>query len=238
MSFYTDELFFESAKQTGKEHMLLGASELDFLAEIARHCYVEGTQILEIGTFVGRTSAYLANKGYPMVTIESHNLYVELAQLNWQKLGLSNIQLIHNQAQTVLNNLSDYFDSNILFSFVFIDANKGGYLDYYESLKQNSNFRDAILVFDNIFLNNQLRSQVENLFLDSQKNTEGLINIFGDLNFQCLNTQNPIHRQIENKGPEWSNSVKNKILTLCESIKDQHECSLIETSDGMLICRL
>ena len=54
-----------------------------------------GDRILEIGTGSGYASALLSHVGLSVITIERYRSLVEAAQTRFQRLGLSNIRVLH-----------------------------------------------------------------------------------------------------------------------------------------------
>ncbi|MFB6342315.1 O-methyltransferase [Saccharicrinis sp. FJH62] len=108
------EVVFKSVKSTGQQEMLF---------RLVNH--MKSSTILELGTSLGLTTAYLAsaNPKAQVVTIEAcHACAKEAADL-WKKLNLTNITLIE-----------DTFDNKLLpalkllknVDFVFIDGNHTG----------------------------------------------------------------------------------------------------------------
>ncbi len=102
-------------------------------------------KILEIGTSNGYSTIWLAEPGFPIISIEADPKKIILAKENFKKAGLKNIKILQGFALDVLKNLKEKFD------FVFIDATKKEYLDYFKLLKLNEN---AIVVADNIISHN------------------------------------------------------------------------------------
>ncbi len=112
-------------------------------------CHAQSKQILELGTSLGVTTAYLASATKcKCVTLEGSPEIAKIAIENFNKLNLSNINLkegnINNTLSVALQDL-DKVD------FVFVDANhsSSAVLEYFnqclDRLTQN-----AIMVFDDI----------------------------------------------------------------------------------------
>ena len=109
----------------------------------AKHC-------LEIGRFTGLSTLCIA-KGLPsdgtVTTIDNSNEFLNLAKKYWEKEGVEKkIESILGEGVEVLQSLIDrqkYFD------FVFIDADKSNYNNYYElSLQLISS--NGLIIIDNM----------------------------------------------------------------------------------------
>ena len=109
----------------------------------AKHC-------LEIGRFTGLSTLCIA-KGLPsdgtVTTIDNSNEFLNLAKKYWEKEGVEKkIESILGEGVEVLQSLIDrqkYFD------FVFIDADKSNYNNYYElSLQLISS--NGLIIIDNV----------------------------------------------------------------------------------------
>ena len=119
--------------------------------------YYQPKTILEIGTSLGITSAYLAMacKQSKLVTMEGAGSIAAIAQTNFNKLGLSNIELVKgNFDETLLSVIGQLSPNGVLrttVNFVFIDGNhrKEPTLRYFEQILPCTN-NNTILVFDDI----------------------------------------------------------------------------------------
>ncbi len=118
-------------------------------AEIIRN---KSRNILEIGMSNGYSTIWLAsaaekNKGM-VTTIEIDKNKISLAENNFKKSKLRNIKIKHGNALDVIPKLRQKFD------FVFIDATKKEYLDYFLSIEKKL-AKNAIIVADNIISHNE-----------------------------------------------------------------------------------
>ena len=118
--------------------------------------YFQCTKILEIGTSLGITTAYLsnANKKASITTIEGDPNICKLAQINFKKLGLKNIEIINSSFDEILPQvLTNKFD------LIFFDGNhsKEATLKYFKWALENLH-DEIIFVFDDIYWSSGMKS--------------------------------------------------------------------------------
>jgi predicted O-methyltransferase YrrM len=118
--------------------------------------YFQCTNILEIGTSLGITTAYLsnANKKATITTIEGDPDIFKLAQINFKKLGLKNIKIINSSFDEILPKvLKNKFD------LIFFDGNhsKEATLKYFYWALENLH-DEIIFVFDDIYWSSGMKS--------------------------------------------------------------------------------
>ncbi len=124
--------------------------------------YFQSQQILELGTSLGITTAYLA-KATPtanVTTMEGSATIAEIAEENFQKLGLQNIRIVTgNFDETLAGTLAASTKS---FNFVFIDGNhrKEPTLRYFEQLLAKAD-DDTVFVFDDIHWSKEMEEAWE-----------------------------------------------------------------------------
>ena len=147
-SLVINELVKETASFGKVAQMQISPEQGKFLEIIvnlmrAKHC-------LEIGRFTGLSTLCIA-KGLPndgtVTTIDNSNEFLNLAKKYWKKEGVEKkIESIFGEGVEVLQSLIDrqkYFD------FVFIDADKSNYNNYYElSLQLISS--NGLIIIDNM----------------------------------------------------------------------------------------
>src|SRR5690606_9273452 len=108
---------------------------------------INAKRILEVGSFTGRTSLALAESSIGKVTtIDIDSTGVErIGRGVWEE-NRANIEFLHGNALDVLYNLRL---KNEKFDFIFVDADKKSYLEYFSSCLF---LLDAhgLLVFDNV----------------------------------------------------------------------------------------
>jgi len=106
--------------------------------------------ILELGTSLGITTAYLAsaNNNYKVVTMEGARALAGIAKKNFQRLRLSNIEVVEgnfdDSLPVIINQLS-------VIDFAFIDGNhrKEPTIRYFNEIMAKTETH-SILVFDDI----------------------------------------------------------------------------------------
>ena len=87
--------------------------------------------VLEIGTSNGYSTIWFADATEKVVTYEINEERYELAKDNFEKLNLSNIELIKGDILDVFKEIEDI-------DFVFIDAKKADYLKYLKHIFNHS----------------------------------------------------------------------------------------------------
>ena len=130
----TDELLREIHARTVQEHpeahMISGPVQGIFLTMISK--MIKPMRILEIGTFVGYSSLCLAeglSEGGMLHTIEKREQDAEKAKDYINRSAHRNNIMVHiGEASAIIDTLEEQWD------LIFIDADKTGYLMYYQQL--------------------------------------------------------------------------------------------------------
>lgn len=117
------------------------------LYRLAAH--LPAAKILELGTSLGLTTAYLAQTGVSVLSIEGCPEIATIARENFQKLGLKNIELITGNFD---EHLETVLDKHPDLNFVFVDGNHSynATIKYYSALKNKLRAPSAI-IFDDIY---------------------------------------------------------------------------------------
>ena len=107
--------------------------------------------IIEIGTFLGYSAVAMAeamSENCRIITIEKNETNAETAIAYFEDYGYSDkVKLLCGKASDVLDDLSADYSSKA--GIVFIDADKKGYIDYYEkSLKLLE--KGGLIIADNV----------------------------------------------------------------------------------------
>ena len=103
--------------------------------------------VLELGTSLGITTAYLAkNEGTQIHTMEGDLSVARISQSIWDHLGLKNIQCTTGNFDTTLDSLG-----TAQFDVIYIDGNHNlePTLRYFDSLQQNAT-SNTLFIFDDI----------------------------------------------------------------------------------------
>lgn len=132
-------------------HMLSGPLQGAFLSMVSK--MIKPKKILEIGTFVGYSAICLA-KGLPfdgaLHTIEKRIEDAEIAQSYFDRSIFKNqIHLHVGQALEIITKIDEDWD------LIFVDADKTGYLDYYNYLIERVRSGTWFL-FDNVFFHGEV----------------------------------------------------------------------------------
>lgn len=128
--------------------------------------------ILEIGTAIGYSGILMAkeikeNNG-KLYTIEIDEERYNLAQENFKKSGLSNIISIKGDALEEVKKINDTFD------FIFIDASKGHYMEFFEDSYKLLN-EGGIIFIDNIMFRGYIYKEYPKRFKTIVKRLDSFI---------------------------------------------------------------
>jgi len=147
-----DHYLYELRKETKKlgdvSIMQIGATQgslLKILCSIGNF-----KKCLEIGVFTGYSSICIAQamkEDGEIIALDNNKEYTDIAMKYWKLAGVNKkIKLILGDANNSLNQLLETMNES--FDFIFIDADKNNYIDYYEKsmmlLKRN-----ALMAIDN-----------------------------------------------------------------------------------------
>lgn len=124
------ELAAETRKKTALPQMMVGHWEGQFLRFLVRS--MKARRVLEIGTFTGYSALAMASglpAGGSIVTCDIDSENTQIARKFWRKSGLGKkITLRLGHALRTLKTLKGPFD------FVFIDADKENYENYWNAV--------------------------------------------------------------------------------------------------------
>lgn len=119
----------EGLAKQGLPEIAIDPEEGAFLHLLVR--LSKARRILEIGTLAGYSTLWLARalpENGRIVTIEKSPVHARIARQNFQAAGLEErILLLVGEARQLLAKVTSYAP----FDFVFVDADKEGYPDYY-----------------------------------------------------------------------------------------------------------
>lgn len=156
----SDELILEMEKYAHKFNIPIVTKEVaEYLKFIVKSNGIKN--VLEVGTAIGYSGILIAkeiekNDG-KLYTIEIDEERYNLAQENFKKSGFKNIVSIKGDAVEEIKKIEDNFD------FVFIDASKGHYMEFFEDSYKLLN-RDGIIFIDNIMFRGYLYKEYPKRF--------------------------------------------------------------------------
>jgi len=148
--------------------MQIAPDQGQFMAMLIK--VIKAEKLLEIGTYTGYSSLVcaMAMKTGQIITLDNDPVATEIAKSFWKKGGVEH--LINLRLGDALDSLNQLIEENhsSSFDFIFIDADKGNYKNYYEiSLELLSN--DGIIIFDNVLWSGAVADES-----DQSKNTLAL----------------------------------------------------------------
>lgn len=136
---------------------------IDYLCEYIKKNNIK--DILEIGTAIGYSAIRMAlvNEDIKVTTIERDVNRYNIANENIKKFNLE------NRITTILG---DAIDTSVTgnYDLIFIDASKGGSIDFFNKYKELLN-KDGVIVTDNL----SFHGLVEDESLAITKNQKGLV---------------------------------------------------------------
>lgn len=129
-----DEALIELRKQTEKmpeRYMQISPLQGQFMAFLIQS--INAKHVLEIGTYTGYSSLVMA-QALPadgkVITCDKNIEWTKVAKIFWEKAGYSD--RIELRLAPALETLRALIEQNHLFDFIFIDADKSNYSNYYE----------------------------------------------------------------------------------------------------------
>jgi predicted O-methyltransferase YrrM len=161
-----DKLVAETLELGGVAQMQIAPEQGQFLEIIVK--ISQAKNCLEIGRFTGLSSLCIA-KGLPqngkLVTVDNSDEFLPIAEKYWKMAMIdSKIESIIGAGVEVMQSMIDRQHS---FDFIFIDADKNNYPNYYELALQLL-MPNGIIVIDNMLWHGDVADENKN---DSQTNT-------------------------------------------------------------------
>ena len=129
--------------------MQIAPDQGQFMAMIVK--MIGAKKLLEIGTYTGYSSMVcaMAMKSGQIITLDNDHIATEVAKRFWKEGEVDHlIDLRLGQALDSLNQLIEEKHSSS-FDFIFIDADKANYQNYYELCLELLN-PNGIIIFDNV----------------------------------------------------------------------------------------
>lgn len=115
--------------------MQIAPDQAQFLQFLVRA--INAKKVLELGTFLGYSAAALAEalpEGGQVITLDNDIKTTIIAQKHWKEAQLD--EKIQLRLGAALDALQTLIDENHQFDFIFIDADKRNYPQYYQLAKQ------------------------------------------------------------------------------------------------------
>jgi predicted O-methyltransferase YrrM len=108
---------------------------------------LQPSKILELGTSIGYSALWMGiaaqNYGGHIDTLEYYDEKIKIAKSYIEKADLKETITVHKKK--ILKYLED---TDVAYDFIFMDADKGNYLSYYNFIKEKSN-QDCVIFVDN-----------------------------------------------------------------------------------------
>ena len=112
---------------------------------------VGATNALEVGTFTGYSAICIARglpEGGRLTCLELEDEYADIAQRNLEAAGVADrVSIVRGPAGESLRAMPE----EPAYDFVFLDADKGGYPEYYELILPRMH-KNALLLIDNVLM--------------------------------------------------------------------------------------
>ncbi len=136
------------------KHSAKSSKQAQLLFRLADH--FQPSQIIELGTSLGISTAYLAsaNSKIQIITIEGCRETAEIAEQNFKHLKLKNIKQVVGNFDSVLPEILDECQN---LDFVFFDGNhrKESTINYFNQCLEKSN-EATVFVFDDIYWSDEM----------------------------------------------------------------------------------
>jgi predicted O-methyltransferase YrrM len=161
-----NDLVAETLELGGVAQMQIAPEQGQFLEIIVK--ISQAKNCLEVGRFTGLSSLCIA-KGLPengkIVAIDNSDEFLPIAEKYWKMAEVdTKIESIIGEGVDIMQ---DMFDRQYVFDFIFIDADKNNYPNYYELALQLLR-TNGIIIIDNMLWHGDVADENKN---DSQTNT-------------------------------------------------------------------
>jgi len=161
-----NDLVAETLELGGVAQMQIAPEQGQFLEIIVK--ISQAKNCLEVGRFTGLSSLCIA-KGLPengkIIAIDNSDEFLPIAEKYWKMAEVdTKIESIIGEGVDIMQ---DMFDRQYVFDFIFIDADKNNYPNYYELALQLLR-PNGIIIIDNMLWHGDVADEDKN---DSQTNT-------------------------------------------------------------------
>ncbi|OLY85329.1 O-methyltransferase MdmC [Smittium mucronatum] len=120
---------------------------------------IRPNRVLELGCFVGNSALWIAD-GLSNVPEKKGHLWTCEIDPKMAAFATKNVEMVSDLVTVVNSSAQDFLDSwneKNQFDFIFIDADKGGYINYYETiLSRNMLSLSGLIVADNVLFKDQV----------------------------------------------------------------------------------
>lgn len=168
----TDKLILEMEAFAKEHNVPIVTKEVAKYLEFTLRSY-KIKNVLEIGTAIGYSGIVMAREcqkfGGKLTTIEIDEERYNEARTNFEKSGLDNISLHLGDALEVIPKLDETYD------FVFMDAAKGKYEDFFDLILPKMN-KEGLIFIDNIMFRGYLYKEYPKRFKTIVRNLDKFIN--------------------------------------------------------------
>lgn len=141
------DLIAETAAMGEISRMQLGTDQAAFLAFMVG--LLDARRVVEVGTFTGLSALAMARAlpdGGRLLCCDISDEYTQMARRYWERAGVSDrIDLILAPALETLGTIDEPVD------LAFLDADKEGYVSYYEALVPLLS-PGGVIIADNVFM--------------------------------------------------------------------------------------
>lgn len=161
---------FDKAKRDEHSEMLSSPNQMQLLSIFIK--MIGAKKVLEIGTFRGFSTLVMAEalpaNGFIQACDISHE-YIEPYKQFWQKARVA--EKIQLNIAPALETLDKFIAQNLTFDFVYIDADKENYSNYYEKSLQLLK-SGGIIAIDNVLWSGKVADVT-----DSEPSTKAIRNL-------------------------------------------------------------
>lgn len=136
--------------------MQISTDQAQFLQFLIRS--IQAINVLEIGTFMGFSAAAMALAlpiNGQVITCDIDAITTQIATRHWEAYQLD--KKIELKLGSALESMHQLLTEGKTFDFIFIDADKGNYIEYYELSKKLIS-KHGIIAVDNIFFHGEVTS--------------------------------------------------------------------------------
>ncbi|OBZ90811.1 O-methyltransferase MdmC [Choanephora cucurbitarum] len=169
----------EETKNTiDKSHMMVSQVQSKFLKDLV--AMLRPNRVLEIGGFTGYSAVAMASALRPNSKITSLELEEKHIEVARRHVASANIQnLIEFRQGPALESLHELAKEKVQYDFIFMDADKGGYVRYFDAIMEHDMLSEqGVLLVDNVLFFGQVHKLVpecnvtKDTYAEGSKNTK------------------------------------------------------------------